>query len=184
MATPINDRDPQPRSEQGKLNVERNAKLSARRRAKRPLPATREEADQLFRPRAGSNERAVVTGPRLCRLAQLGLLEIRTAPGPRITNLEAHQAILDFYYPDQRPRLTRLVRAPYAQRLFCRSFPALRGVCYPLIIRSIGAVEELWSLHLDCVLIGVGHGHHEEFEQRADNGGSSVPRLIGPSRTA
>jgi len=79
--------------------VEHNARLSARRRAKRPLPATREEADELFRPRAGSNEGAVAYGPRLCRLATLGLLELRATPGPPITNLEAHQAILDTLYP-------------------------------------------------------------------------------------
>lgn len=77
----------------------KNARISANRRRKRPLPATREEAEELYRPRAGGNERAIVTGPRLCRLAELGLLEIRSAPGPSITNLDAHRAILDFYYP-------------------------------------------------------------------------------------
>lgn len=73
--------------------------MSATRRAKRPLPATREEADELFRPRAGGNERAVAYGPRLCRLAQLGLLELRSTSGPPITNAEAHAAILDALYP-------------------------------------------------------------------------------------
>jgi hypothetical protein len=73
--------------------------MSARRRAKRPLPATREEADELFRPRAGRNERVVAFGPHLCRLAQRGLLELRATPGPPITNLAAHEALLDFYFP-------------------------------------------------------------------------------------
>ena len=79
--------------------VQRNARMSATRRARRPVPATREEAEELFRPRSGGNERAVVTGPRLCRLAAVGLLELRSTPGPRVTNLEAHEALLDFYWP-------------------------------------------------------------------------------------
>lgn len=99
MATPINEREPQPRSEEGRRAVERNAAMSARRRAKRPLPETREEADALFRPRAGGNERAPAYGGRLCRLNELGLLSLRATPGPKISNVEAHERILDFYYP-------------------------------------------------------------------------------------
>ena len=100
MAKPLIDRVAgKPLTEKSRATVERNARMSAKRRARRPLPATREEAEELFRPRAGSNERAVCYGPRLSRLAELGLLELRSTPGPKITNLEAHEAIRDFYWP-------------------------------------------------------------------------------------
>lgn len=85
MATPVAER---PRS-----TVHKNARLSAFLRAKRPLPATRREADELFAPHA-RNARATVT--RLHRANVLGLLHPEGRP---YTQGELHDAILDALYP-------------------------------------------------------------------------------------
>lgn len=75
----------------------RNARLSARLRATRPFPATRHDADELYRP---ASRTARAKSPRLARLNELGLLEVRETPGEPLTSLKAHQAILDALYPE------------------------------------------------------------------------------------
>lgn len=72
--------------------VEKNARLSSRLRAKRPIPATRREADDLFGPSARiAHQKATI--PRVARLMQLGLI-------PQYTNEQAHELILDAMYGD------------------------------------------------------------------------------------
>lgn len=71
--------------------VQKGARLSARLRAKRPLPATRREADDLFAPSPRIAQQPA-TIPRIARLMRLGVL-------PQLTNAEAHQLILDALYP-------------------------------------------------------------------------------------
>jgi len=97
MATLVVDRPPRKRTQAGQATIERNARTSATKRARRPLPATRAEADALYRPGARI---ACATIERLYRMNKLGLLGLRDAPGPQITNAEAHQAILDALYPE------------------------------------------------------------------------------------
>ena len=72
-------------TEKSRSSVERNARLSSTRRAKRPLPPTREEADELFRP-ASPNAHAL--GSRLYRMNELGLLhpDGGRLPRPRRTS--------------------------------------------------------------------------------------------------
>lgn len=65
------------------------------RRGPRPVPATRQAADELFRPRSPWRE---ATGARLERLNNLGLLELRPTPAEPITQQAAHQATLDAMY--------------------------------------------------------------------------------------
>lgn len=90
MAKPIAER----LAEAGKPStpaVEQAERLSRRLRAKRPLPATRQAADELFKPRSGiAHQRATI--PRLARLSRLGVI--------RWTNAEAHEAILDAMYDE------------------------------------------------------------------------------------
>lgn len=93
MSAPVADREATARSGSPSQG---NARLSQHRRAKRPLPATRREADELFAPRARI---APAGASRLARLNALGLLELRTTPGPPLTQGEAHAAILDALYP-------------------------------------------------------------------------------------
>ena len=71
--------------------------MSAQRRASRPLPATRQEADELFRPRSPDT---AVLPPRLARLNAMGLLTIREVPGKQISQAQAHRAILDGLYDE------------------------------------------------------------------------------------
>lgn len=90
------------RAAEGKRNsarTDRNARLSAYERSKRPYPETRQEADELFAPNAPMAR--VTTMRRLARLLKLDMLAI-VAPGTgHITNQEAHLAILDALYgPD------------------------------------------------------------------------------------
>lgn len=72
--------------------VERNARLSRFLRAKRPLPATRREADEIWRPHTGN---VPARGTRLHRANVLGLLHPEGRP---LTALEVHEAILDAIY--------------------------------------------------------------------------------------
>lgn len=89
MATPVADRQPSARS--GSKTPSKNARMSAARRKKRPIPATRDEADELFGPSPAYRQK-LATAPRLIRLQALGLI-------PQFTNEEAHQLILDALYP-------------------------------------------------------------------------------------
>lgn len=77
--------------------MEWKARLSARRRARRPLPATRSEADELFRP---SRPDALVLPPRLARLNALGCLRLVPPGSGGITQAQAHEAILDAMYDE------------------------------------------------------------------------------------
>ncbi len=43
-----------------------------------------------------------MTHARLGLMAKLGMLAIVEAGNPRITRLEAHKALLDFYWPTER----------------------------------------------------------------------------------
>ncbi len=95
VTTPVTGREPSERSG-GKAST-KNARYSAWARAKRPEPTTRAEADEIFAPRA---HMARAGASRLARLLELGLLELRSEPGPIITQGEAHQAILDALYPE------------------------------------------------------------------------------------
>lgn len=85
MTTLVIDRTDRPES------AKVGARISATRRAKRPLPATRDEADRLFSPSAAYTNRPA-SAPRLVRMQALGLI-------PQYTNAEAHQLILDALYP-------------------------------------------------------------------------------------
>lgn len=89
MAKPVVER------EKGKptAKVKRNAALSMRARAKRPIPATRREADELFGPGPAYSLKPA-SGPRLARMVQLGII-------PTYTNAEAHALILDAMYDEQ-----------------------------------------------------------------------------------
>lgn len=90
MATPLLERGAKPTP-----TVLNNARESERRRQKRPIPATRHDADQLYAPGARTaHSRAMAN--RLYRLNVLGLLHPEGRP---ITNAEAHQLILDALYP-------------------------------------------------------------------------------------
>lgn len=91
MATPVAERAKQ-QGEHLTPRIEKNAVISQRRRSKRPIPATRREADTLFGPTPRISGKPC-SGPRLMRLQQLGLL-------PRITNGEAHAMILDAMYDE------------------------------------------------------------------------------------
>ena len=73
--------------------VQRNARYSLWARAKRPIPATRREADELFAPHA-RNAQARAT--RLHRANVLGLLHPEGRP---YTAGELHEMILDALYP-------------------------------------------------------------------------------------
>lgn len=90
MATPVAER-PVQQSRDTTDAVEKQARLSARLRAKRPLPETRREADRLFGPSPRIAHQPA-TIPRIARLVKLGVL-------PQYTNAEAHAAILDALYP-------------------------------------------------------------------------------------
>ncbi len=80
------------------VKVDRNARQSAHNRQKRPYPASRHEADEMFRPNSPMAQ--VATMPRLARLLRLGALALVPPGTGRITNLEAHQAILDALYDE------------------------------------------------------------------------------------
>lgn len=96
MATPVEDRQPGERS--GRTGTpSRNARLSQHRRSKRPLPATRHEADEIFAPRARI---APARASRLERLCRLGCLTLVPAGTGHITQGQAHHAILDALYPE------------------------------------------------------------------------------------
>lgn len=89
MAKPVSQR----RAEEGRTGESKNARLSSYLQAKRPYPATRREADELFRPVAGN---APAGSARLHRMNAHGLLHPERRP---ITQAEAHHAILDALYP-------------------------------------------------------------------------------------
>lgn len=86
MATPVAER---PGS-----TVQKNARMSAGRRAKRPIPATRREAEALFEP---SRAYTPAHGGWLMRMNLLGLLHPERRP---LTKLEAYHAVLDALYPE------------------------------------------------------------------------------------
>lgn len=65
-------------------------------RSKRPFPATRQEADEVYAPHA-RNAPATVT--RLYRANELGLLHPDRRP---LTQGELHDAILDALYPTEQ----------------------------------------------------------------------------------
>lgn len=88
MATPVAER----RANEGREGEGKNARISAHLRSKRPLPATRREADRLFSPSARIAHQPA-TIPRIARLMRLGVL-------PQYTNAEAHTMILDALYPE------------------------------------------------------------------------------------
>ena len=91
MTTPVPERE---NHKPGPLTpaVEKNARMSANRRRRRPLPELRRDADDLYRPspRIASQP---ASAPRLVRLQNLGLL-------PHITNQQAHELILDAMYDE------------------------------------------------------------------------------------
>ena len=58
------------------------------------MPATRREADELFRPSAAYTDK-LASAPRLVRMQALGLI-------PQYTNAEAHALILDALYPHEQ----------------------------------------------------------------------------------
>lgn len=74
--------------------TERNDRHSRWAQAKRPLPATRDEADALFKPAAGN---APAKGSRLFRANELKLLH---PEGRAYTQGELHRMILDALYPE------------------------------------------------------------------------------------
>jgi hypothetical protein len=74
------------------------------RNAKIPLPETRDECDELYRPRSEKTGNRLAYGSRLLRAHQLG------AFGIRLTNQQAHELILNALYdPD-----TGLLRPEHA----------------------------------------------------------------------
>lgn len=74
--------------------MQKNARMSAGRRAKRPIPATRREAEALFEP---SRAYTPAHGGWLMRMNLLGLLHPERRP---LTKLEAYHAVLDALYPE------------------------------------------------------------------------------------
>jgi len=90
VATPVIERPGATETKQ----VRYNARLSARLRRRRPFPATRAEADALYKP-GSRNARAMPE--RLYRMNMLGLLHPEGRP---ITQGEAHDAVLDALYPE------------------------------------------------------------------------------------
>lgn len=68
-----------------------------KQRRKQPVPASRAEADEAYKPWSPSRD---ATPARLGRLNGLGLLELRSTPGPSITQQQAHEATLDALYDE------------------------------------------------------------------------------------
>ena len=75
----------------------KNTRLSLHARARRPLPDTKQEADELYRPKTPTDAARPAWGQRLCRMNALGLFHPEGRP---ITNTEAHEAILNAIYGD------------------------------------------------------------------------------------